>query len=247
MIRTLVVLFFVVFLLIGCKKPEDRTCWKSHGKEVTKEIMLPSFSRLYLHEHMEFVLVQDSIEKITITGGENMLNFIEATVTDGLLDIQNKNKCSFLRSYKKKIIVEIHFKSLINILFQGTLPLTNRGVLKFDWLTFLLKDGAGSVNLNLEAESLHATISHGWGDFTFSGKTKKANITVRSNGFCDTYGLEVSDVLTVISKTPGAVKVNADGSKIKAQIDADGNIYYIGSPAMIELNRYGNGNLMDAN
>jgi hypothetical protein len=196
---------------------------------------------------MEFVLVQDSIEKITITGGENMLNFIEATVTDGLLDIQNKNKCSFLRSYKKKIIVEIHFKSLINILFQGTLPLTNRGVLKFDWLTFLLKDGAGSVNLNLEAESLHATISHGWGDFTFSGKTKKANITVRSNGFCDTYGLEVSDVLTVISKTPGAVKVNADGSKIKAQIDADGNIYYIGSPAMIELNRYGNGNLMDAN
>jgi hypothetical protein len=196
---------------------------------------------------MEFVLVQDSIEKITITGGENMLNFIEATVTDGLLDIQNKNKCSFLRSYKKKIIVEIHFKSLINILFQGTLPLTNRGVLQFDWLTFLLKDGAGSVNLNLEAESLHATISHGWGDFTFSGKTKKANITVRSNGFCDTYGLEVSDVLTVISKTPGAVKVNANGSKIKAQIDADGNIYYIGSPAMIELNRYGNGNLMDAN
>jgi hypothetical protein len=175
------------------------------------------------------------------------LNFIEIDVVDGVLTMSNSNRCNFLRSYKKKVTAEIHFKSLINMEFIGTEELTNKGTLELGWFTLLIRDGAGPLKLNMNAEAVFATISHGWGDFTFNGVVNHANLNVRSNGFCDTYGLKVIDSLTVISNTQGAVKVNADNTVFRAETDADGNIYFKGNPLSTSFNQYGNGELIDAN
>lgn len=240
-------ILFSVLLLISCNKAEDRACLKSAGDDATLEISLEPFDKLFLREHLEFVLVQDSIEKVVLYGGKNLLNFVDAKVTDGLLEISNVNKCNFLRSYKKKIKVEIHFKSLSNIHFEGTESMTNKDTLEFQWITMLIRDGAGPVKLNFNAISMNAVVSHGWGDFTFNGVVNNANLTVRSNGFCDVYGLKVQDSLIAISKTQGTMKVNADNCIFKAQIDADGDILYKGTPTSQTLNKYGSGELIDAN
>lgn len=248
MMRLLHIVFvFAALLAVGCSKPEDRDCLKSVGDDATLEIIPPSFDKILLREHLEYVLVQDSVEKIILHGGKNLLNFINIEMVDGALEISNVNKCNFLRTYKRKVQVEIHFINLLNIHFEGTESLTNKGTLEFDWLTFLIRDGAGPVKLNFNAQSVNATISHGWGDFTFTGTVNYANLNVRSNGYCDTYGMTVLDSLTVISNTQGSVKVNADQTKLKAQIDADGNIYYRGTPNSIKLNQHGNGELIDDN
>ena len=114
-------------------------------------------------------------------------------------------------------------------------------------MTFLIRDGAGPVTLNFNADAIYATISHGWGDFTFNGTVNYANLNVRSNGFCNTYGLKIINSLTVISNTQGYVKVNANNVKFKSQTVLDGNIYYKGIPSLITFNRYGKGDLIDAN
>jgi hypothetical protein len=202
---------------------------------------------MVLKEHLKYVLVQDTVEKVVLTGGENLLNFIEVDVVDGVLTMSNSNRCNFLRSYKKKVTAEIHFKSLINMEFIGTEELTNKGTLELGWFTLLIRDGAGPLKLNMNAEAVFATISHGWGDFTFNGVVNHANLNVRSNGFCDTYGLKVIDSLTVISNTQGSVKVNADNTIFRAETDADGNIYFKGNPLSTSFNQYGNGELIDAN
>jgi hypothetical protein len=246
MVRALIWSFFVL-ILFSCKKSEDRACWKSTGEETSIEIKLDAFSKVFLHEHIEYVLVQDSVEKIVITGGKNLVNFIKVDFVDGFLDVKNENKCFFLRSYKKNIRAEIHFKQINEIIFEGTEPLTNQGLIEFNWLNILIRDGAGSVKLNFNSESIFATISHGWGDFTFTGHTKRANFNLRSNGFCDTYGLTVADSLTVVSNTQGITKINANGVKLKAQIDTGGDIYYKGTPFSVKLNQYGEGQLIDAN
>ncbi|MEY3237015.1 MAG: hypothetical protein RI883_1116 [Bacteroidota bacterium] len=234
-------------ILVSCAKPEDRECVKSAGDETEIEILTPKIDRLFLHEHLEYILVQDTIEKVVLSGGKNLVNFVIVDVNEGLLDISNTNKCNFLRSYKKKVKVEIHFIELINIHFEGTESLTNKDTLQFSWMTFLIRDGAGPVLLNFNADAIYATISHGWGDFTFNGTVNYANLNVRSNGFCDTYGLKVKDSLTVISNTQGYVKVNANNAKLKSQTDLDGDIYYKGMPSFIKFNQYGSGDLIDAN
>lgn len=247
MMRPLQLFGIIALLVIGCRKPEDRDCFKTVGDDTTLEIVPPSFNKILLREHLEYVLVQDSVEKIVLHGGKNLLNFVNVEMVDDVLEISNENKCNFLRTYKRKIKVEIHFIDLLNIHFEGTEALTNKGVLEFNWLTFLIRDGAGPVKLNFNAQSVNATISHGWGDFTFTGNVGYANLNVRSNGYCDTYGMQVQDSLTVISNTQGSVKVNANNVKLKAQIDADGDIYYRGIPTSIKLNQYGNGELINDN
>lgn len=241
-------LIFIIISLNSCKKAEDRECAKSAGNEATKEILLEPFHQLLLKEHMEFMLIQDTIEKIVLKGGKNLLNFIKTDISDGILEIRNENKCNFLRSYKKKVLVEIHFIDLNNIDFQGTEQMNNKDTLQFYWMTFIIRDGAGPVKLNLNADVLHATISHGWGDFTFNGVAREANFFIRSNGFCDTYGLKIIDSLTVISRTQGSVKVNVNNVKFKAETQGDGDIYYKGIPnSPILFHQYGSGELIDAN
>lgn len=236
-----------ILLLFSCSKAEDRACVKSAGEDAVLEVLTPQIDQLFLHEHLEYVLVQDTVEKVVLTGGKNLLNFVQIDVSEGLLDISNTNKCNFLRSYKKKVKVEIHFIELINIHFEGTESLTNKDTLQFNWMTFLIRDGAGPVTLNFNANAIYATVSHGWGDFTFNGTVNHANLNVRSNGFCNTYGLKIIDSLTVISNTQGYVKVNANNVKFKSETDLDGDIYYKGIPSLIIFNRYGKGDLIDAN
>jgi len=243
--------FFVVCVLLvlaaACKKPENRRCWKTAGEETELTIAIEPFNKLFLKEHVEFVLVQDTVEKVVLTGGKNLLNFISISVADQTLEIGNDNKCPFFRSYDKKVKAEIHFKSIENIHYEGSESLTNKGKLNFSWLTVLIRDGAGPVNLNFDALVVIATISHGWGDFTFTGNVNYANLNVWSNGFCNTYGLNVKDSITVVSSTQGPVHINADQVKLKAETNGSGNIYYRGVPSSMSFNKYGLGELIDGN
>jgi len=244
--KFLLISFLILF--VACEKQENRACLKTAGDETTIEIAVESFDKLYLKEHMEFVLVQDTVEKIVISGGKNLVNFIDAKVIDGRLEIYNTNRCSFLRSYKKKVKVEIHFIEIINMHYEGTETLINKGMLQLNWFTVLIRDGAGPVKLNFNANTIYTTIAHGWGDFTYTGNVKYANFNVRSNGYCDTYGLKVSDSITVISNTPGISKVNANGAQLRAEIGGSGDIWYKGIPNGTPIiYQYGTGEVISKN
>ncbi|MES2800072.1 MAG: DUF2807 domain-containing protein [Bacteroidota bacterium] len=238
--KNVLILILTCAFLLSCKKEQDRKCLKSTGSDGEKEIVLPSFNRLFLKEQLAYVLVQDTVEKIVIKGGENLLNFVDAKVSNGLLFIENKNKCNFLRTYKKVLTVEIHFVNLINIHYEGSETLTNTGKLNLTWFTLAIEDGGGPVDLNFDAYSVFTIINNGWGDFTYRGTVDYARFEVRSNGYCNTYGLEVKDSISVISYTPAPLKINADGAKLKAEISWKGDIYYKGitdgSPILYDYN-----------
>jgi hypothetical protein len=245
----LIVPLILTLLIFSCQKPEDRACWKSVGEKDSLELFISNdFEELFLAEHLEYVLVQDSTDKVVLKGGRNLLNFVEVVQEGQKVSIRNNNKCSFLRNLKEKVQVEIHFTSLINIHYEGTEFLKNEGQLKLNWFTLLIRDGAGPVDLNIDAEAIYFNVTHGYGDFTLSGKTKYANLLVKSNGFCDTYGLNIIDSITVISNTMGLCKVNVDQAKFKAEIDNGGDIWYIGTPfGQPKLLKYGTGELIDKN
>jgi hypothetical protein len=169
----------VIFLVFSCKKPEDRTCFKLLGPETTKEIPLASFDRLDLREHVEYILIQDSLDKVVLKGGRNLLNLIEASVSDGLLTIENNNRCNFLRNAKKVVVAEIHFTSLINIRFIGTEPLRSQGTIHTDYLTFYSRDGAGDVILDVNAIEVNAEANLDPASTTTSGRAA-ASVVSRS-------------------------------------------------------------------
>lgn len=245
--RNLFIIFSLFCLISSCKKPENRKCWKFLGKESIKEISVTSFSKLKLNKHLAYVIIQDSLDKIVLRGGENMLNLVECNVNNDLLEITNTNKCNFLRNQKKSITVEIHCTNIYNIHYEGTEYLKTEGTLVSDYFVLFIRDGAGPVTMNLQSKIIDADISHGYGDYTLTGTTEFARISARSNGYCDTYGLAVSDSIYVSSETPGIIKIQANGIPIRGYSKGTGDIWYKGSPTSIDVILNSTGKVLDKN
>lgn len=238
----------VVLLMIGCKKSEDRNCFKSTGGESSKEILLGEFDKIYFGPHLKYILVQDTVNKVVLYGGKNVLNFVETSIDDdGRLNLRNTNKCNFLRDYDKIITVEVHLKILRNILFEGTHDVECPQTLNTDYLAVVISDGAGKLNLDVNAYQLFSSTTNGWCNFDYRGNVQYLNLQIEGNGFGSTYGMHVSDSLDVISNTPEVVKVNADGCIFRAQTLSTGDTWYIGYPQSVTWDAYGEGQLLDKN
>lgn len=232
--------------LFSCKKAEDRACVKSAGDEITVVKSVSTFDQLFLGPHLNFNLVQDTVEKVVITGGKNLLNFVEVQVENGVLTIMNKNKCNFLRSYKKEITVDIHLKNVINITFEGTKPMNCVNQLVATDLTLVMRDGAGHVNMNVNANSLNTVTTHGWCNYTLNGTVNFLNLSIRGNGFGSS-NMVVNDSINVISSTSEDLRILANNVQLRAEISSSGNIGYTGTPSVIFFENYGTGELVDEN
>lgn len=244
--RRIGIIWLLVFAITSCKKAEDRACIKGAGEEVVKTVELASFNKLELGPHLNFNLVQDTINKIVITGGKNLVNFVESNVEDGLLTIFNKNKCNFLRSYKKEITVDVHFINVVNILFEGTKPLYCKNTINTSDLAVTLRDGAGKFNLDVNANSLTTLITHGWCNYNLTGNVNFLKLNIRSNGF-GTSNINVTDSVSVIMSSAENIKLFAGNVLLRAEISGGGNVGYTGVPSNIILERYGSGELIDEN
>ena len=244
--KSIIVISFILCLgFVSCKKASDRRCLKSVGIDTLRVVpFTTSVGQLFLAPSLTFVLVQDSTNKVVIRGGKNLIDRVALTYEGDKLSIQNKNTCNFLRDYSRKITVEIHVTTLYNIHFEGTESLSSQGTIYSDWFTLLVRDGAGPVSLKLFSQSIQASLSHGWGDITLSGKTNYANVTIRSNGSCNTQALQITDSAAVISYTQGDIYLQAPQKLLKAEVNGAGNIYYTGTPQNIMFNRYGTGQLL---
>ncbi len=242
-------LVFIAFILtfVSCKKSEDRRCMKGAGSDITIERELNDFTKIFIGPNIHIALIQDSLDKVVITGGENLVNFITSDIIEGELRIENKNRCNFLRSYKHEVHVEIHLTTLSKIYFEGTKPLSCNSVIKGNNLSVIVRDGAGEVALNLDFNNLDYTVTNGWGNFVLKGDVDKLNLNIWSNGFGDAYGLQVANDLEVVSTTAGLIKVNGEGANLKVEISSIGDVWYVGNPADLLYTKYGSGELLDKN
>lgn len=247
MIRFLLMLF-VTLNMVSCKKTADRSCLKATGKIISKTISPGSFNKLYLMEHIEYVLVQDSISFVQLEGGENLLGFIDCTISSGELTIQNNNKCKFLRYKNGKIKAEVHFTQLTDIIFQGTEQLTNKKTWTFNYLNIVLKDTGGSMNLSgFQGSYLNLVNTHGWGDITMNGSVNYFRADMDGNGFFDSRNFLVKDSVSITSVSSTISKLNASNCLLKAQLTGSGDVWYYGIPMKIEKQEMGTGRLVDKN
>lgn len=236
-----------VLTLAACKKAEERTCFKSAGKEVTLEVPLQDFGRLFLGPHMKFRLIQGQENKLVITGGENLVNHVATKMDGDQLFITNENKCNFLRSYKKEISVDIYYKNVYVINFEGTKELTTVNQINAPYFTLVIEDGAGACNLDLNTGQLHVVVTNGWGNFNLSGVTDYAKLDIRGDGFGNLYDLEVADSINVLMNTSNNVKIKADQIPLRVQTYGVGDVWYKGTPSSIQFNKYGEGDLVNKN
>lgn len=240
-----VLIIVLLLAAVSCKKSDERRCIKSTGEEAALDIELISLiDSLFLNDNFTYVLVPDTEEFIRITGGENVIPFIEVEQTIGRIDIENGNKCNFLRSFKKEIRVEIHVSQLRYLEYTGGGSITATDTLNTPDFRLKIIDGAGPVDLTLMGGYVEAIIAQGYGDFTLRGTTIDAFFLCQTNSFCTTTDFVVTNKLTVHSNSGADMYVNADGADFSAQIGRRGNIYYKGVPGQLTTVLLGEGQVL---
>ena len=241
-------LWTLILLSFSCKKAEERKCFKSTGNNVEITHYVPhDFDTLFLYDNLIYNLIQDSVNKVILRGGENLLPLIQIDASNNGLSIKNNNTCNFLRSYKSKITAEVHFKEITFLHSEVTEQVKTLDTIRATEFRLFIRNGAGSTDLTIETGYLVGRVDQGYGDFTLKGNAIFGFFHCNTNSFCDTKDLHVKNWIKVVSNTAGDMVINADQSEVNAEIHRDGNIKYVGTPSQINLKNKGTGELIDCN
>ncbi|MFA7273524.1 MAG: DUF2807 domain-containing protein [Crocinitomicaceae bacterium] len=238
----------ILFLAFtACKKPADRTCWKFTGKDSEKLVNLYGyFSELEINTYLAIDLIQDSLNYLKISGGENVINEVKVELIDGKLTLTNTNKCKFLRSPKHKIKVEVHFSQLDKVIFLGSENINSVGKIVQSNFNLEVRESSGTVNLELQVDDCQLDIEPCFADYTIRGTAKTARFSVKGSGYCNTTNFVVSDKIVCVSRSSSDLYINGATHYLKCETTDLGNVYYLGTPAEIKWNDYGKGKLLQA-
>lgn len=222
----------LMVILSSCRKDQWNDCFQGTGKDETSIRNVGSFSKIKIGENFDIVLTQDTTlpEEVKITAGSHIIDQIVTKVKDNTLTIENKNICNFVRSYKRKIAIEIRVKYLNDIEIFSVSNLSSTDTLHFEKSDYLkLKNyGLGDINLKLKLGFLDVQ-SINSGNILVEGWSNIVSCSIEEVTVFDARKL-LCDDLYIESVTPLDCYVNAR-KVLSAGISNKGSVYYVSEPS----------------
>src|SRR5215212_5594400 len=120
--KQLIIYCLILFLFQHCKKPG---CFSDAGPMVSVKRQVSSFHRIDLYNNINLVLVQDTIESITVEAPKNIEPNISATIQNGILTLHNNTGCKWLRNPSENLKVYVGVKNLDYINYAGSGNITS--------------------------------------------------------------------------------------------------------------------------
>ena len=174
------------------------------GKVITEPRNVSGFSAVSLNGSGRLVIEQTGSESLTVTGDDNLLPYIESSVSGKTLTLGEKSGTNI--SPSKDIVFKLTVKSLDNIDISGSGAADVKGVqgraLK------IAISGSGEVAAEGAADELNVGIS---GSGRYHGETlrsKRARVDISGSG----------SALLAVSE------------KLDANVSGSGSIEYVGNP-----------------
>jgi hypothetical protein len=226
----LIPFLILLFFLFGCG---DGDCLKSSGAETSEERMLSDFKAIELSDLFNVWLVNDTITKIIVETGENLISDIKTEISDTTLKISNTSKCRFLRGYGNYPKLIIHVKDLKLVQIYEPCNVYTIDTLKNYQIQFIFNADISTANLCIESTYLTLDL---WSDVTGEYTIKGKSFYLISN----TYGyskinakdLECDNII-LNSVSTGNITVTAK-STLNVTILGSGNVYYYGNPVITQ-------------
>ncbi|MFM7769618.1 MAG: GIN domain-containing protein, partial [Bacteroidota bacterium] len=106
----------LVVALISCNKQGAPDCFTAAGEKSSEFRVLESFSNLELYHEIHYTLVDTNFCGILVEGPINLIDKINAQVSQNKLVIRNNNTCNFIRSFDQDFHVTIYFSELNEVI-----------------------------------------------------------------------------------------------------------------------------------
>ena len=210
--------------------------------ESTRELFLKNFHAVKISGIYNLVLIQDSANKLVITG-KNNINSIGAFIIDDTLIIGNDKKITF---NSEKNTLALHFSNLRYMVTYDPVNVSNTDTIKADNFLYEAIGEIAEVRLTVDCNYFNVVNSaNTLGYFYFNGEAD--NCTFFNRYGCSIFaGNFLCKNAEIVTESVGDVYINASES-IKASIWGPGNIYYYGTPVIEIADKRGDGRLIRLN
>lgn len=206
-----------------------------------RQIPLGKFNAALIKGIYNIVLVQDSTDKLVITG-RNRVSRIDARVVNDTLTIDNN---TFTLDPSRNNL-ELHFSTLKYLITYHPVSITVKDTIRSDFFNYTAIGEIEEADLAVRCDYLIIFGGHNTlGNFHISGKTYFADLSVRYGASMDARKL-ICTKAEVYNSSAGDIYVNAT-DQIKAYLNGTGNIYYYGNPRIDIPEKNGEGKMIPLN
>jgi hypothetical protein len=228
---------------VSCSKSPVLDCFKSTGKITQTERIVSDFHTIVLRDNIDLQLRQSDQNKLVLEAGNNLMSKIYTDVSNsGVLEIKNENRCNWVRSYDKPITVYLDFVKLDTLVYRSVGNVTNEDTIRADTLVVEVNEGAGRIELKVDTYKILTNLHYGTADITTSGKTVVSLVYLAGFGMIDNSQL-IANHIYLNNKSSNDIFINAI-TTIEATIENIGDIYYLGNPGSVSVEKLGPGNLI---
>ncbi len=226
----------------SCKKENLCDCLKSTGKIIKQERIIGDFTNIWLEDNVNIILTPDTIDKITIEAGENLLELIHTEIKDNYLYITNENRCNWVRRFDIPVNAYISLKKLDTISYWGSGNISCTDTLINNLFQIDVHDGSGIVDLTIKTEESRLKIHTGPPTLNIKGITKSCIVYQFGTGIIDARNL-ISEYNYLKNYGTNDCYINVT-KELEAKINDIGNVYYIGNPYSIKTEYTSTGKLI---
>jgi len=232
-------LLLLILSYTACKKDSwCNECFVRTGKVVTVKRTLGAFNQIVVYNNLSVFITQDTVFDIQVEAGEKLLDYITTDVTDSILTIQNKSRCTWTRNYKKpfNIYIKMPIVKHITSSTSGSIKSLNTLSNKL----YIEIQSAGDVELTVNTNAITSNVKSG-GNLTLHGKVSSHESTVQSPSFLYCQDL-ISNYTILKSYSSGLSYINVT-NKLDCDIEDIGDVYCYGNPATVNDTGNGKGKL----
>jgi len=225
-IKICLLFIFAIFTISSC----DDALFNS-GDIITKTYELEDFNEIYIEDIFDVFLVQDTICKLELEGGSNLLPNIDFNVTNNKFHISNTNSASWSRNYER-IKIYITLKNITFLKVDESANVSCIDTLFLPKLTVHAINDYSDISLTLKSDNFYI-VNEGTsgGYFTIKGEAINSKLWPRASCIID--ARELKSIKSIIHNESIGDCYIGESQTLEVEILRSGNIYYQGNPETI--------------
>lgn len=226
-------------LLSGASSCIDDIMIKGNGIQASEARIVSVFEKVKSSGSFEVHVTQGDETNAIISADENLLQYIETSVSDNTLNIDIRGT----HSVQNRLPMEIFITTPV---LEGV-KLSGSGIITTDYFKSnemdVILSGSGIIKTAFDANKADVLIS-GSGKVELSGNVNKADLKISGSGNIDALDLLTKDCDTATSGS-GDMWISVD-RLLDAKISGSGNVFFSGESA-VESHISGSGKIIRNN
>ncbi|WP_338356959.1 head GIN domain-containing protein [Yeosuana marina] len=248
--RKLIYVAFIV-VLVSCNSENAGDCFQTTGPIIQEEITLSTFDKILVNRDVELIIKEGAEQKVVIETGKNLLNDVEAVVTNGKLILSDNNNCNYVRDYGTTKVY-VTSPNITEIRSSTQYDISSDGVLTYPSLTILSEDynapgsfSVGNFRIQIDNTSFNVVFNN-LSNCYISGTTNNLNITFASGDSRFEGRNLLAQKVTIWNRSSNDMFVNPV-QEIKGKISGTGDVICVNHPPIVNVEEQYRGRLIFEN